>query len=63
LGQVRTAINQALAQNELILDDFNISSRGKYSVMVVHYNGNRNDHKKFILNLWNIPGIREVKQT
>jgi putative Mg2+ transporter-C (MgtC) family protein len=62
LGQVRLAINQALAQNELMLDDFNISTRGKYSVMTVHYNGHRNDHKKFILNLWNIPGIREVKQ-
>ncbi len=62
VGQVRLAINQALAQNDLILADFNISSRGKYSVMVVHYNGHRNDHKKFILDLWNTHGIREIKQ-
>lgn len=61
-GQVRVALNQALAQNELILDDFNISSKGKYSVLTVHYNGNRNDHKKFILDLWNTPGIKEVRQ-
>lgn len=61
-GHVRQAINQALAQNELILDDFQITSRGKYSTMIVYYNGHRNDHKSFILNLWNIPGIKEVKQ-
>lgn len=61
-GQVRMAINQSLAQNDLNLDDFNIAARGKFSVLTVHYNGHRNDHKKFILDLWNIPGIQEVKQ-
>ncbi len=62
-GEIRLALNQALAQNDLTLDDFNISSRGKYIVMIVHYNGHRNDHKKFIIHLWNIPGIREVRQS
>jgi hypothetical protein len=61
-GHVRMAINQSLAQNDLNLDDFNIAARGKFSVLTVHYNGHRNDHKKFILDLWNIPGIKEVKQ-
>lgn len=61
-GHVRLAINQALAQNDLTLDDFHISSRGKYSTLTVYYSGHRNDHKNFILNLWNIPGIKEVKQ-
>jgi len=62
MGHIRMAINQALAQNELTLDDFNISARGTDSVLSVHYRGHRNDHKNFILNLWNIPGIKEVKQ-
>ena len=61
-GQVRLQINQALANNDLILDDFHITSKGKMSVLTVYYNGHRTDHKNFILNLWNIPGIKEVKQ-
>lgn len=61
-GQVRVAINQAITQNELILDDFTIASKGKSSVLSIRYNGHRNDHKKFILDLWNLPGIKEVKQ-
>lgn len=59
---VRLAINQALGQNDLVLDNFHISARGKYSILTVYYNGHRTDHKNFILNLWNIPGIKEVKQ-
>jgi putative Mg2+ transporter-C (MgtC) family protein len=61
-GQVRMAINQAIGQNDLMLDDFNMTARGNLSVIAVQYNGHRNDHKKFILDLWNIPGIKEVRQ-
>jgi len=61
-GKVRLAINQALADNELVLDDFDISSRAGLSVLTFQYSGHRGDHKKFILNLWNVPGIKEVKQ-
>jgi putative Mg2+ transporter-C (MgtC) family protein len=61
-GEVRLSINQALAQNNLILDDFDISSRGADSVMSCRYNGHRGDHKKFVLDLWSTPGIREVRQ-
>ncbi len=61
-GTVRAAIHQALALNDLNLDDFQISARGKYSTLTVYYSGHRNDHKNFILNLWNIPGIKEVRQ-
>jgi putative Mg2+ transporter-C (MgtC) family protein len=61
-GNVRQAINQSLAQNNLILDDFDISVRGSDSVMMCQYNGHRGDHKKFVLDLWSTPGIREVKQ-
>lgn len=60
-GQVRLSINQALSQNDLILDDFDITNIDKNSILSIHYSGHRNDHKKFILDLWNIPGIKEVK--
>ena len=61
-GNVRMGINQALAQNNLILDDFDLSSRGNDSVMTCRYSGHRADHKKFVLDLWSAAGIREVKQ-
>lgn len=62
-GQVRQSINQALLQNNLELDDFESASRGKDSVLSIKYRGHRGDHKKFILTLWGIAGIREVHQT
>ncbi|MEK6705702.1 MAG: MgtC/SapB family protein [Candidatus Poribacteria bacterium] len=61
-GQMRFAINQAFAQNNLTLDDFDISPRGEFSVLTCKYSGHRGDHKKFILELWGIPGVREVRQ-
>lgn len=61
-GQVRLAIHQALAQNDLILDDFDFASKGERTLLTFKYSGHRDDHKKFVLQLWNIPGIREVRQ-
>jgi len=61
-GMVRQSINQSLARNNLILDDFDIAIRGSDSVLSCQYNGHRGDHKKFVLDLWSTPGIREVKQ-
>src|SRR4051812_19651193 len=55
-GKVRLAINQALAQNNLILDDFDISAQGAESVLHCKYSGHRGDHKKFVLDLWSTPG-------
>jgi len=61
-GKVRNAINQALARNDLVLDDFDIASRGTFSLLNMKYSGHRNDHKKFVLDLWSTPGIKEVRQ-
>ena len=61
-GRVRQSITESLTQNDLILDDFDIESRDKLSKLTVKYSGHRTDHKKFILELWTRPGIREVKQ-
>ena len=62
-GEVRLGINQSLAQNNLVLDDFTLSSQGQHYVFGFRYMGHRMDHKKFVLDLWNIPGIKEVRQT
>ncbi len=61
-GEVRKAINKALASHDLVLDDFDVSMRGQFSLLTVKYSGHRNDHKKFVLDLWSTPGIKEVKQ-
>jgi uncharacterized membrane protein YhiD involved in acid resistance len=62
-GEIRLSVNRSLEENELVLDDFDLSSRGESSVLKIRYRGHRNDHKKFLLSLWATPGIREVKQT
>ncbi len=61
-GQVRFGIHQALAQNNLTLDDFDLSTRDGLSVLTCRYSGHRTDQKKFVLDLWSTPGIREVRQ-
>lgn len=61
-GRVRFAINDALARNNLVLDDFDIALRNQFHVMTCRYSGHRNDHKKFILELWSTAGIKEVRQ-
>ncbi len=61
-GKVRASINQSLSQNELVLDDFDMSESGGHNLVTMHYRGNRNDHKKFVLDLWGISGVKEVRQ-
>lgn len=61
-GEIRQSITESLSQNDLILEDFDIESRDRLSKLTVKYSGHRTDHKKFILELWTRPGIREVKQ-
>ncbi len=61
-GKVRFSINAALTRNDLILEDFDIETKGTLSVLNIKYRGHRADHKKFILDLWSTPGIAEVKQ-
>ncbi len=61
-GSVRQAINQSLTGNDLVLNDFDISSRGELTHLAMRYVGHRSNHKKFVLELWSTPGIREVRQ-
>jgi putative Mg2+ transporter-C (MgtC) family protein len=61
-GRVRGAINESLARHDLVLDDFDISEKGRLSLLTMKYSGHRSDHKKFVLDLWSMPGIKEVRQ-
>ena len=61
-ARIRRGVNQALDKNELILDDFDIVGRGAGSVLRVRYKGYPANHKKFVLDLWTMNGVREVKQ-
>lgn len=61
-GQVRLLINQLISNNDLLMDDFNMTTRGEQSHLHLHYSGHQSDHKKFVLELWNLPGVKEVKQ-
>ncbi|MCM2279823.1 MAG: MgtC/SapB family protein [Oligoflexia bacterium] len=61
-GAVRLQINKALANNNLNLDDFDIDESRGQSQLVCRYSGHRDDHKKFVLELWGTPGIKEVRQ-
>jgi len=61
-GKVRSSINQALARNDLVLDDFDMVSRGSDQILNLRYSGHRSNQRKFVLELWATTGIQEIRQ-
>lgn len=61
-GEVREAINEALARHDLVLDSFDIQPRGSEAVIKMKYSGHRRDQNRFSLSLWSIRGVKEIKQ-
>lgn len=61
-GEVRRVIQQELQKNDLVLDSFDLNSRGDLGVIQMRYSGHRRDQKAFTLGLWGIPGVKEIKQ-
>ena len=61
-GAVRGEINNVMTDNSIALDDFDISRSGSQYTLHLLYSNSANVHKRFILRLWGIKGIREVKQ-
>lgn len=61
-GQIRAQINQVMSANEVSLDDFDISKNANQYVLRLQYTNSLAAHKRFILDLWGVKGIREVKQ-
>ena len=63
-GSVREAVNGLLARNDLVLGEFDLAAQENgLSRLVIRYSGHRTDHKRFILDLWSTPGVKEVRQT
>ncbi len=62
-GQARGRIHEMLNENDLMLSDFEMETRndGKETILSLSYRGHREDSKKFMLDLWSLAGIREVK--
>lgn len=61
-GLVRAQINQVMSSNEIALDDFDISRSGEHYMLRMQHTSTAAVHKRFILDLWGIKGIREVKR-
>ncbi len=59
---LKSGLDRSLHQHELTIQDFHITPKGNNTSILVIYKGNRQSHKKFILDLWNLPGIQEVRQ-
>ncbi|MBI3535580.1 MAG: MgtC/SapB family protein [Deltaproteobacteria bacterium] len=60
-GSLRAMIQQALSRNDLVLEDFDVRRSGNEHAMFIKYNGNRNNNKKFLIELWGTPGVKEVR--
>lgn len=61
-GSVRAAVNTALMAHDLSIEDFEVESKGIHTQVEVRYSGRRVSNKKFLMDLWSLPGVREVKQ-
>jgi putative Mg2+ transporter-C (MgtC) family protein len=62
-GESRAKINSLLAENDLVLEGFDMEDRaGGLGVMSIRYTGHRADQKKFNLSLWSTAGVKEIRQ-
>ncbi|MGE4232957.1 MAG: MgtC/SapB family protein [Bacteriovoracia bacterium] len=61
-GTIRSQINQIMSKNEISLDDFDITKSGSHYVLHVQHRATSMKHKRFMLDLWNVKGIKEVKR-
>lgn len=61
-GKTRSVLNGAMEKNHIELEDFDISKHEGLCVLRIQYNKSLTTHKRFILDLWSIQGVKEVKQ-
>ena len=59
---VRRNIMDAIQDNDLNLIDFDLSHKGTLCEIKVVYRGSIADQKKFVLGLWSMDGVKEVRQ-
>jgi putative Mg2+ transporter-C (MgtC) family protein len=61
-GHFRKSIKPTLEHHALKLEDVEVTMLGKLSLFRIRYQGSDKDHKGFLLAVWNLPGVREVRQ-
>lgn len=61
-GKTKQIIDSALESNDLTLEDFDIATKAKKSIIHLKYRGHRENHRLFLLELWKASGVLEVKQ-
>lgn len=61
-GKVRNALEEAMKRHDLEFEDIEISPKGRFTSLRIRYQGYRDDHKKFLMDLWTMQGVREVSQ-
>ena len=62
LNEVKEKMSHLLLSHHLSLADFQAYSEGKSTHLSIDYVGKYENNKKFILELWKMTGIKEVKQ-
>lgn len=58
----RASVNRLIDEGDIVLEDFNIESEGDTTSIRIAYHAYLREHKKFILKLWGMTGVIEVKQ-
>lgn len=61
-GLIRNSIHQSLLNNGLVLEDYSLTQRGDSTALQFRYSGARQDQKKFLLELWSISGVKDIRQ-
>lgn len=59
-AEARKNLHEWLEENDLAILHFELRQREGLSHVELTYRGNETGHKKFILKLWSLPGVREV---
>lgn len=60
--KITKAIQSLIEENDLSPEDFEMISKGESCLFSLSYRGDRSAHKKFLLGLWSMAGVREVRQ-
>lgn len=61
-GNIIRHVHEALDEHDLVLDDVRIHRESGKSVIRVRYHGLARARKKFILDIWGHPAVREVRE-
>lgn len=61
-GEFKDKVSQLLGSNDLSLEDYDMEKSGEIKTLRVKCHGRSKDYRKFILDLWELEHIEEVRQ-